>query len=266
MKIKQPGPLINGSNKIVDINGPYRDYLMDFEVLKMTKGDIYTNQDSLERVYLIIQGEIKAQFNDVTEVIHRENFYDFDPSLLHLSQNTPLSIECLKDNTEIAVFKTINTLLNKSLVRRPADIKIETRGLGTMNDTGTRITRTIIDYSIDPESNLMIGEDMHYPGKWAGFPSHHHQQPEIYFYKFMPFSESGFGLLKLGDEGVLLQENDTVLVPPGVDHPQVAAPGYGMYFIFAIRHLEGNPYITPTFIKEHLWPAEPGAVIWPDKK
>ncbi len=37
----------------------------------------------------------------------------------------------------------------------------------------------------------MIGEDIHYPGKWAGFPSHYHEQPEIYFYKFD--KDQGFG-------------------------------------------------------------------------
>ena len=265
MKIKQPGSFINGVNKIVDIRGPHRDYLMDFEILKLTKGDIYTNAEALERVYLLISGEVNFNFDDTSTHVTRENFYDFDPTLLQLCQNTPVTIECLNEDTEIAVYKTINTKLKRSKLRTPEDIRIETRGKGTMNDTGTRIVRTIIDHTIDPESNLMIGEDMHYPGKWAGFPSHHHEQPEIYYYKFMPFSASGFGLLKLGDEGVLLQENDTVLIPPGVDHPQVSAPGYGMYFVWTIRHLDGNPYLGPVFVEEHLWPGEPGAVIWPDK-
>lgn len=265
MKIKQPGPFINGANKIVDINGPYREYLMDFEMLKMSKGDIYTNSDSLERVYLLIYGAVNLQYNEANVSVNRENFYDYDPTLLQLCSKTTVTIECLNEDTEIAVFKTVNEKLKVSTLREPKDIRIETRGKGTMNGTGTRIVRTIIDHSIDPDSNLMIGEDMHYPGKWAGFPSHHHPQPEIYYYKFMPFSESGFGLLKLGDEGVLLQENDTVLIPPGVDHPQVSAPGYGMYFIWTIRHLEDNPYLAPVFVKEHLWPGEPGAVIWPEK-
>ena len=265
MKINQPGPFINGVNKVVDINGPHREYMMDFEILKLEAGNIYVNAESLERVYLIIQGKVAVSFDDVNATVDRANFYDVDPTLVHLCKDTEVTIECLDGDTEIAVYKTENDVQDVSRIRGPEDIRIETRGKGTMNDTGTRIVRTIIDHSIDPKSNLMIGEDMHYPGKWAGFPSHHHPQPEIYFYKFMPYSETGFGLLKLGDEGVLLQENDTVLIPPGVDHPQVSAPGYGMYFIWTIRHLEGNPYLGPVFVEEHLWPAQEGAVIWPDK-
>lgn len=266
MKIKQPGPFINGVNKVVDICGPHREYLMDFEILKLTKGDIYTNDEALERVYLVICGDLTFSYDSNEAQVIRENFWDHDPTLLQLSQNTPVTITCNNDDTEIAVFKTVNTKMTKNVLRTPEDIRVERRGDGTMNDTGTRIVRTIIDHAMDPESNLMIGEDMHFPGKWAGFPSHHHPQPEIYFYKFMPYAETGFGLLKLGDEGVLLQENDTVLIPPGVDHPQVSAPGYGMYFIWTIRHLENNPYLAPVFVEEHLWPAEEGAVIWPDKE
>ncbi len=112
-----------------------------------------------------------------------------------------------------------------------------------MNEPGTRIVKTLLDHALAPESNIMLGEDVHYPGKWAGFPSHSHPQPEIYFYKFQP--ENGFGLLKLGDEGVLLEHNDTVTIAPDLVHPQVAAPGYAMYFLWIIRHLDGNPYIRP---------------------
>jgi 5-deoxy-glucuronate isomerase len=266
MKIKQPGPFLNGINSIVKIDGPHRDYLMDFEMLKMKKGDTFSNNEALERAYLLVYGEIKVTFDGKSEVLTRENFYDFDPITVQLCKDTDITIECLNDDTEIAIFKSENEKLNRSKIRYAEDVVVETRGEGVMNDTGKRITKTILDYSIDPESNLMLGEDMHYPGKWAGFPSHHHEQPEIYFYKFTPGEKGGFGLIKLGDEGFLLQENDTLLVPPNVDHPQVAAPGYGMYFIFAIRHLENNPYITPTYVEDHLWPAEPNAVIWPNKK
>lgn len=266
MKIKQPGPFLNGVNKIVDIRGPHRSYMMDFEMLKLTNGDTYSNDEAYERVYLLICGEIEVTFDGTTTKLSRGNFYDYDPILVQLCQNTKFEIKCLNEDTEIAVFKTENTVLDVSCIRMPEDIRIERRGEGLMNDTGTRIVRTIIDYSIDPKSNMMIGEDMHFPGKWAGFPSHHHPQPEIYFYKFMPFSESGFGLLKLGDEGVLLQENDTLLIPPGKDHPQVSAPGYGMYFIWTIRHLEGNPYKAPVFVEEHLWPGEADADIWDGPK
>lgn len=42
-----------------------------------------------------------------------------------------------------------------------------------------------------------------------------------------------------------------------------------MWYLWVIRHLENDPYITPTFLPEHLWVTEPGAEMWPpenDKK
>lgn len=47
-------------------------------------------------------------------------------------------------------------------------------------------------------------------------------------------------------------------------HPQVSAPGYAMYYIWVIHHLEGNPYIKPDFEEQHLWVEQPGAKYWPD--
>ena len=62
-----------------------------------------------------------------------------------------------------------------------------------------------------------------------------------------------------------LRQNDTVKILNSVTHPQITAPGYAMYYLWVIRHLDGNPYITPTFVPEHLWVTDPNAKIWPDK-
>lgn len=266
MKIKQPGKFLNGINSIIDIDGPHRDFLMEFEILKMKKNDLYSNDQPLERAYILIYGEIKVTFDDKSEILTRENFYDFDPTTIQLCKDTKIIVECLNEDTEIAIFKSKNEKLNRSQIRYAKDINPETRGQDIIDGATKRVTKMILDHSIDPGSNLLLGENMHYPGRWAGYPSHHHEQPEVYFYKFTPQGKSGFGLAKLGEEAFLLRENDTFLAPPGLDHPQVAAPGYGMYCIFAIRHLDNNPHTKPTFVKEHIWTAEKNAVIWPNKK
>ncbi len=46
---------------------------------------------------------------------------------------------------------------------------------------------------------------------------------------------------------------DTVKILDEVDHSQCAAPGYAMYYVWAIRHLPGNPYTVPEFTPEHRW-------------
>jgi 5-deoxy-glucuronate isomerase len=131
-----------------------------------------------------------------------------------------------------------------------------------MKETSTRIVRTIFDYSNAPWSNLVLGEVITFPGKWSSYPPHHHKQPEIYHYRFFP--ENGYGICQLGDEACVVRNGDTVEIVMDESHPQAAAPGYAMYYIWAIRHLDNATYTTPVFEKEHLWVTSSDAVLWPD--
>jgi 5-deoxy-glucuronate isomerase len=36
-----------------------------------------------------------------------------------------------------------------------------------------------------------------------------------------------------------------------------------MFYIWVIRHLDGDRYGVPTFVPEHSWVTDPGAKIWP---
>ena len=69
----------------------------------------------------------------------------------------------------------------------------------------------------------------------------------------------------LGDDVVKVKNNDTVLILDDVSHPQTAGPGYAMYYVWVIRHLDNDPYIKPVFEPEHLWVTDKNAKIWPDK-
>jgi 5-deoxy-glucuronate isomerase len=218
---------------------------------------------SLKGYFLILYGQIEIVWEGRTERVSRESFLDDNLWCLNVPKGVTVKVTGIAEDSEVAVIRTENDRNFKPAVRSGDAVIKEVRGKGSMNETGTRIVRTAQNVDLSPDSNIMFGEDVHYPGKWAGFPSHHHDQPEIYFYKLQP--ENGFGLMKLGDEAVLLEHNDTVKIAPNLVHPQVAAPGYAMYFLWVIRHQEGNPYIQPTFEEEHVWVEKPEAKYWPDK-
>ena len=59
-----------------------------------------------------------------------------------------------------------------------------------------------------------------------------------------------------------VRHNDTVSISAGEDHAQCAAPGYGMYYSWVIRHLPGAPYTVPEFTAEHAWFLQQGATFW----
>ena len=123
-------------------------------------------------------------------------------------------------------------------------------GKGQLGETSLRTVRTIFDLSNAPDSNLVLGEVVHIPGRWSSYPPHHHPQPELYFYKFIP--EQGFGYSEIGGNVYKVKNNDTSIIISG-DHPQVCAPGYAMYYIWAIRHLENNPFNEFIYAVELQW-------------
>lgn len=262
MRIQQKTPFEIGYNSIAEIDGKFSEMLMDFGILKMDPTTVHKDDAMLERVILLIYGEIEVSFDGSTYLAKRESFLDDDFWCVNIPEGMEVTIKGVGADSEVCFVRAENHTKFKPTVRTKQNSVIETRGEGFMNEAGTRIVKTMTDHRLAPESMIMIGEDVHYPGKWSGFPSHSHEQPEIYFYKFYP--ENGFGLLKLGDEGVLLEHNDTITIDPNLVHPQVCAPGYAMYYIWCIRHLENNPYLGPTFEEEHLWVEKPGAKYWPD--
>lgn len=262
MRLKQEKAFEQGYTSITELDGKHAEMLMDFGILKLTTGMQFTDNKPLERIFVLLYGEIEIEYNGKVVRANRPTYTNDTIWSINLPRNIEITIRGIAKDSEVAVIRTENDKDFAPAIRAGKDIVNEVRGKGFMNEAGTRIVRTAQDYRIFPDSNIMFGEDMHYPGKWSGFPSHSHKQPEIYFYKFYP--ENGFGLLKLGDEGVLLEHNDTILIEPDKVHPQVAAPGYAMYYLWVIRHLDRNPYLGPDFEEQHLWVEKEGAKYWPD--
>ena len=263
LRLRQDNAFEYGYNSITEMNGKHSEMLMDFGILKLKKGMTEESSEDLERAYLLISGSVTFQWEDNTQEVSRINCFDVDPYCLHVPSGVTVKMTCNEDDTEISVQKTNNKKTFDSSFYAPGSVRSEMRGAGTMNEASTRNVRTIFDKTNAPDANLVLGEVIGYPGKWSSYPPHHHPQPEIYFYKYNP--SHGYSFSELGEDVIKLQENDTVLIDGGLTHPQVVAPGYAVYYIWAIRHLDKEDYITPTFVDEHTWVMESDAKIWPNK-
>ena len=249
------------------MDGAHADMLMDFGVYLMKKGDVWFEDAMLEKAALLVYGEVKFEWAGQEHTEYRKNCFDVPPTAIHADRATNLKITCLSEEAELNILRTNNEREFGAKLYLPADTPDEFRGAGLMRETSTRIVRTIFDYSNAPYANLVLGEVIGFPGKWSSYPPHHHPQPEIYYYKTNP--ENGFGYGELGDDVVKVQNNDTVFIAPGLTHPHCTAPGYALWYLWAIRHLEGCPYKQPdypVFLKEHLWVMEPDSVYFGDKK
>ncbi|MHB8073245.1 5-deoxy-glucuronate isomerase [Desulfosporosinus fructosivorans] len=261
-RIRQEQPFAYGYNPITTMDEAEQNTMMDFGILRLAKDQVEVDTEPKERAYLLVQGEVSFEWEGNKETAKRKSCFDENPWVLHVPQGVQVKITGLAE-TEICVTKTTNERSFPAKLYTADECVSEERGKGTMRETSTRIVRTAFDHSNASYSNLVVGEVIDYPGKWSSYPPHYHPQPEIYFYKFNP--ENGYGFCELGEEVVKLKNNDTVKILDNVTHPQTTAPGYAMYYVWIIRHLDGNPYISPTFVPEHLWVTEPDAKIWPDK-
>ncbi|MDR1786755.1 MAG: 5-deoxy-glucuronate isomerase [Spirochaetaceae bacterium] len=268
MRFTHRPPFNRGFTTLVPRSGATADMLMDFGVLSQGSGDSITDTSGTdERVWLLSRGSAVLSWEGKEQEVSRPNLFDFSPWCLSVPAKTPVTIKAGKDGAEWYVCATENAKNFAPRLFTPEECRSEMRGEGTMNETSTRVVRTCFDDTTRPESNLVIGEVIGVPGKWSSYPPHHHPQPEIYHYRFLP--EQGFGLTAIGDTPYVLRERDTVCIREGQIHPHVTAPGYAMWYLWVIRHIEGAHYgpatATPIFVDEHAWVMGPQEKIWQPK-
>lgn len=262
MHIKGPREFPFGYTSLSAI-GDTNGARMDFGILRMRKGEVHHDAQKLERAYLLIGGEVDFLCEGVSVPAKRGSCFDDAPWVMHVPAGVEIAVSARCDS-ELSFHGVENDKAFPPRIYRPEECADEMRGAGTMRETSTRIVRTVFDKSNAPLSNLVLGEVITFPGKWSSYPPHHHPQPEIYFYKFMP--ANGYGISQLGDNAAVVEENSTVFIVENETHPQTAAPGYAMWYLWVICHLDGEPYIQPVFVPEHEWVKNPDAVFWPDKK
>lgn len=249
------------------LDGAHPEMLMNFGVLRMRRGETYTTEEPLEKAALLVYGKVRFAWNGREHTEDRANCFDVPPTALHADRETAFTLTCLSEEAEINLLSTENGKAFGSRLYLPADTPDEFRGAGLMRETSTRIVRTIFDDRNAPDANLVLGEVIGFPGKWSSYPPHHHPQPEIYYYKTNP--ANGFGYGELGEDVVKVHNNDTVFIQPGLTHPHCTAPGYALWYLWAIRHLDGCRYRSPdypVFIEEHNWVMAPGSRYWGDPK
>ncbi len=233
---------------------------ISFGVLKLRAGESHAATLVAETAYLLMEGRIAGQVGGASFDLSRGSLFDESPACLHASAGTPVEIRALAD-AELTVYACDNPSVFPPRVFRPGDVADERRGEGQVGGRCLRLVRTIFDArNSPPEARLVLGEVVTLPGGWSSYPPHHHPQPEIYHYRFT--HPQGFGHAEHGDDVFKVRQFDTISIQAGNDHAQAAAPGYGMYYAWVIRHLPGQPYDVPEFTAEHAWTMQPGAKIW----
>lgn len=228
--------------------------------LVLAAGEEYAIAPESETAWLLMHGELRGHAGGEQFALARGSLFDESASAVHVAAGTDVRFEAVRE-CELTVYGCGNRKAFAARVFTPDQVPNEHRGKGQVAGRCLRFVRTIFDGSTSPgEAELVLGEVVTLPGGWSSYPPHHHRQPEIYHYRFT--EPQGYGHAELGDDVYKVRERDTVLIPPGFDHAQCAAPGYGMYYSWVIRHLPNDPYTVPDFTESHAWTMASDAAYW----
>jgi len=235
------------------------DVGLDFGIHVVDEGETIRARDPKEAAWVLLQGDAQIELAGERVLVHRASLFDDRATTLHAGPDTSVTIAA-KSRTEWAVVRVSNRRAFAPRVFRPEECEREHRGAGLVQGACEREVRLVFDRASRPRSSLVVGEVINYPGRWSSYPPHRHEQPEIYHYRFT--RSEGWGHAELGDLVFKVHANDTIKILNGDDHAQVSAPGYGMYYLWIVRHLPGAPYTGFTFDPRHEWVLEPGEQGW----
>jgi 5-deoxy-glucuronate isomerase len=190
-----------------------------------------------EAAIILLQGAVT--FDHVAA--HRTSVFDERASGVYLAPKARVELRA-QENAELAIAATVGCALESTdthpVVVRPEAVVVHDRGRPPWH-------RTVHDVVADgiPAQRLIVGETFNEPGQWSSFPPHKHDGAdgeaafeEVYYYRFDP--PDGFGFQGLYDadgneHAEFLRHGRIVAIPSGY-HPVCAAPGYRMYYLWAL--------------------------------
>jgi 5-deoxy-glucuronate isomerase len=231
----------------------------DFAIVRLGAGERREERHDKESVWILLGGEATLTFAGEAHHVHRASLFDELPTALSLCAKTALTIDS-RDESEWAVVRAANERAFAPRLFLPEALAPERRGQGLAQEMCVRDVRLVFDWNERPESKLVVGEVVSYPGRWSSYPPHHHAQPELYHYRFT--EPQGYGHAELDEHVVKVGPGDTLKIMGGETHAQVSAPGYGMYYLWIVKHLPDRPYRGFEFTPEHRWLLDPKNQGW----
>lgn len=236
------------------------DFGIRFSVLRLPAHEVLNLETAYETAWLLVKGSLQMACGSIDAAVSRTSLFDELPHTLHVSRGTKVTLTATSE-VELCRFEIDNSALFSPRRLGPESVRNELRDKRKLDGTSFRYVRTIIDdVTGPPDAQLVLGEVVNQPGRWSSYPPHHHDQPEIYHYRFT--EPQGYGHGEEGETVHKVRNFDTLLIPPGLDHSQCAAPGYGMWYAWAIRHLPGDRYTMPEFAEDHRWLQGDNAKVW----
>jgi 5-deoxy-glucuronate isomerase len=191
-----------------------------------------------EAVLVLLAGDLEWDGVRAT----RADVFDELASAVYLPPGTRVDVRA-HTRSELALAATRNAQLTPDSAAVPSfvappDVVVHERG-----EPGWQ--RQVHDIAAENvrAQTLLVGETFNEPGQWSSFPPHKHDgadgEPaleEVYYYRFDRTDGFGFQGLYESDgteRAVFLRHGAIVGIPRGY-HPVCAAPGYRLYYLWAL--------------------------------
>ena len=220
------------------IEAAYRGSHVQLEVVALAADETRNVRPPPGQEEAIVLLEGAVEFGG--EAAKRSSVFDQRASAVYLPPGSSIEVYATTD-AELALIATHGyelTSADDATFVRPDDVVVQARG-----EPGWR--RDVHDVIADavPARHLLVGETFNEPGQWSSFPPHKHDgddgEPaleEVYYYRFD--RPDGFGFQGLYEangyaEAVFLKHGSIVGIPRGY-HPVCAAPGYRLYYLWAL--------------------------------
>jgi 5-deoxy-glucuronate isomerase len=196
----------------------------------------YTSTDE-ETIFVLQQGSGTVDAGANHWSVSRPSVFDGRGTAIYVPPATPLTVTAAT-MLEGVLVSTPASAGGAAAIATPADVVVNSRGRGNYS-------REVHDIFVrDPHARrLMVGETFNPPGNWSSYPPHKHDgrngEPtleEVYYFRVDPPQGFGQQVLYTNDgESVTHQvrDGDAVLLPYGY-HPVSAAPGYRLYYLWAM--------------------------------
>ena len=229
----------------------------DIDEERETALSIFSGKCDIE----IEKGEIPEKVS-YQEIGGRTDVFSGPPTMVYIPKGAKYTIKSSTKTLDIGIFKAPSRRNTKPVLIKPEDTNLITSGA----DNWQRKVYGSLGEKVDAD-RLIVGETFNPPGNWSGFPPHKHDSynppkeapyEEVYFFLIKP--AKGFGIQRIYtadeakdpiDEVYVIENNDTVVIPRGY-HPVVVAPGYQLYYFWALAG-EERIYAAWSDDPEHSW-------------
>jgi len=264
-----------GYNRIVSPENAPLKHLEFGRLLLDSKQSHQTGQDGREKAFCLFSGACQAEVRlpgakpQAFQLGPRADAFDGAPWALYVPRQAEVTLTAV-GTCNMGVFFSDAPRDTQPVLVSPDKAKIGHPGAANWR----RDVYTTLGNDVDC-CRLLIGETLNMPGNWSSYPPHKHDElkppgefplEEVYFFLLKPPTGFALQIVYTGERDpepiedvYLLRDGDTVVLPKGY-HPVVSAPGYTLFYLWALAGDERR-YGAWSDDPKHAWVKSAEAIV-----